>query len=195
MSARWITDAEELVALGPAWAALCDRVPSSSPFERPEWLLPWVTVFGGRRRLRVLALERAGRLAALVPLVEAEANGAQRLGFLGAGVSDYHDAVLADDGPDLRAELWRALARGAWTTCTLERLRPGSPLLGPVPAGAEAIGGEPTAGEVCPALAAAPGARSLGDLVPEGYARRLARARRRAEAHHRLGFRSPATAA
>lgn len=194
MTTRWITDTVELATLGPAWAALCDGSRSSSPFERPEWLLPWVTVFGGGARLRVLTIERVGALVGVVPLVETgpeEGDGAPHLGFLGTGVSDYHDAVLADGGPALEAEMWHALARSDWNTCALDRLRPGSPLLRPIPASAAGIGGEPIDRDVCPALTSPPGARTIAEVVPAGYAGRLARARRRAERLHRLAFRAP----
>jgi len=194
MTARWITDAVELTALGPAWAALCDDSPSSSPFERPEWLLPWVKVFGGDARLRVLAIERVGALVGFIPLVETgrgDRDGPPHLGFLGTGVSDYHDAVLADDGPALQAEMWHALARCDWTTCGLDRLRPGSPLLRSIPAGVAGIGGDPSEQDVCPALTIPPGARTIAEIVPAGYAGRLARAYRRAARLHHLTFRVP----
>lgn len=195
MTVRWIADPADLTALGPAWAALCDRCPASSPFERPEWLLPWLTVFGAEAELRVLTLARAGELAAVIPLLELRAGGERHLGFLGSGVSDYHDAVLPADAADVRADLWEALAQRDWSTCALDRLRTGSPLLGPIPAAARGIVGEPVPQEACPALAAPPGARSLAEILPPGYAYRLGRARRKAEREHRLAVRIPASAA
>jgi CelD/BcsL family acetyltransferase involved in cellulose biosynthesis len=200
MKVGWVTDGGALNALVPAWAALCDRCPSSSPFERPEWLLSWIAVFGAGRGLRVLTIERAGGLAAVVPLMEERDGDGIRLGFIGSGISDYHDAVLADDGADLRGAVWRALLEGDWSSCVLERLREESPLVGPMPEpfGSQAVGSidsQQSEDVPCPVLMFSPGARSAADVLPAGFARRLAGARRRIERYHRPALRVPRSAA
>jgi CelD/BcsL family acetyltransferase involved in cellulose biosynthesis len=189
---RWITDLGALRALAPAWAALCDSCPSSTPFERPEWLLPWIEIFGAGCALRILAIERAGALAALLPLAAADHRGETRLSFVGSWVSDYHDAVLAEDDPELRAELWDALAAADWSVCVLDCLRSGSPMLGALPGAAAARIADDEGGEqaACPILRCAPGARDVADVLPEGFAHRLARLRRKAEREHRLTVRA-----
>jgi CelD/BcsL family acetyltransferase involved in cellulose biosynthesis len=205
MKIDWVTDAAGLAALAPAWAALCDRCPSSSPFERPEWLLPWITVFGSGRAPRVLTIERAGALSAVVPLVEERDGEGARLSFLGSGVSDYHDAVLADRGADLRLAMWRALFARDWSSCVLERLREDSPLVGPMPEGVAARGpgaeglaridSEQSEDIPCPVLMMSPGARTAADVLPAGFARRLEGTRRRVERDYRPALRVPRSAA
>ncbi|HEX9308580.1 MAG TPA: GNAT family N-acetyltransferase [Anaeromyxobacter sp.] len=75
------------------WSALCDGAPTATPFQRPEWLLPYCRAFGVGEPFAV-ALRRSGRLVALAPLVSYEQGGTELLTLLGAGISDYQDAVL-----------------------------------------------------------------------------------------------------
>src|SRR3954470_15622179 len=200
MKVNWVTDDGGIAALAPAWAALCDRCRLSSPVERPEWLLPWIAVFGSGRALRVLTIERAGNLSAVVPLMEERDGDGARLSFMGSGVSDYHDAVLADHGAELRLALWRALLASDWSSCVLERLRQDSPLIGPIPEavwseGAGSIDSEQSDDVACPVLMFSPGARLAADVLPAGFARRLDGARRRVERDHRPAVRVPRSAA
>lgn len=186
MRAFWITGDGELSAIAPRWAALCDRATGCSPFARPEWLLPWRSVFGGDRPLRVLAIERHGRLAALLPCAEVVSAAGPALTLMGGAISDHHDGPLdreLDDAGQVRAGVARALADGDWTAVTFDRLRCDGWLrelaraapLGPA-RGQEAPDDPP-----CPTLVAAPEARTLRDVLPEGFAYRLGRARRKAE--------------
>ena len=57
-----------LESLGPEWSALWSRCPSASPFQAPEWLIPWWRHFHDGRPLWALALRHLGELVGLVPL-------------------------------------------------------------------------------------------------------------------------------
>jgi CelD/BcsL family acetyltransferase involved in cellulose biosynthesis len=195
MKIDWVTDDAGLAQLAPAWAALCERCPSSSPFERPEWLLPWLAVFGSGRAPRVLTVERAGVLSAVVPLMAERDGDGTRLRFIGSGVSDYHDAVLADRGADLRLAVWRALLASDWSTCLLERLREDSPLVGPMPEGVGWVDSDQSEDVACPVLTFSPGASTAADVLPAGFGRRLESARRRVERDRRPVLRVPRSAA
>ncbi len=124
-----------LEALEPEWRDLWQRDPGATPFEAPEWLLPWTRHLWGGGKLRVLALRNEGELVALAPLF-LWGFGARpeivRVSFLGAGVTD-HLGMIADpphELPAARAVLeYLADTSGEWRVCDLEELRPGSALL------------------------------------------------------------------
>lgn len=133
-----------LEALRDEWDRLLLTCPSATPFQHPEWLIPWWRHLG-QGRLRVLVMRMAGRLCGLAPLYEKDAE----LTFLGSGVSDYLDLILDPSVELLGTEVFLGyLAEmDGWGTCRLEELRPGSPLLGVrAPHGLRA---ECLAGEVC----------------------------------------------
>jgi CelD/BcsL family acetyltransferase involved in cellulose biosynthesis len=119
------------------WSALCDRC-DITPFQRPEWLLPWSRAFPPHEPW-VLAVRTEGRLAGFIPLFRWQ-NGTERtVSPYGAGLSDYVDAVIdpALEAPVMESVFaWLADRRGEWDVCDWEQLRPSSPLLrAPVPAG------------------------------------------------------------
>ncbi len=136
MKLERIDSRERLEELRPAWSALWDRCPGATPFQSPEWLLPWWDVFAPGC-MESIALHDGDRLAGLAPLYRAE-DGVAR--FIGAGISDYLD-VLAE--PAFESDL--AAAVFSLREADLTDLPAASPLLvsPPVPA-------EPCA--VCPAL-------------------------------------------
>ncbi len=164
MTLERIDARDRLEALRPAWSALWDRCPNATPFQSPEWLLPWWDVFapGG---IETLALHDGDRLAGLAPLYRAE-DGIAR--FIGAGISDYLD-VLAEPGfeSDVAAAVF------SLRNADLTDLPASSPLLASPP-----VAAEPCA--VCPVLAlpAQPGYNLRRNL--RRYGTRLARAHRSA---------------
>lgn len=159
------------------------RDPHATPFQSPAWIETWWRRLGGGERFDVAARDSAGRLIGLLPLFVWNDGGERKLAPVGAGHSDYCDA-LAD--PDHRAQavagLFAAIAElpVQWDAILLPDLRPGSVLLGPVPAGWRA---EDADGETCPVLPL-PQNAALADILPARQRRKLAMARHRAE---RLG--------
>jgi CelD/BcsL family acetyltransferase involved in cellulose biosynthesis len=88
-------------SLAAAWDELADRV-GAAPWVRPGWVAAWWGAFG-RGRLEILALRRAGRLAAVLPLHHR--HGAAR------SATNCHTpgfAVLGEDA-DARQRLLEAL--------------------------------------------------------------------------------------
>ncbi len=61
MHLQEITATRQLEALGPEWSALWERCVGATPFQTPEWLLPWWRSLG-RGELRGVALRQGGRL-------------------------------------------------------------------------------------------------------------------------------------
>jgi CelD/BcsL family acetyltransferase involved in cellulose biosynthesis len=122
-----IETAEELVSLRSEWLALWRRSSAATPFQSPDWLIPWWKYFGAGR-LCVLVLTEDTRLVGIAPLF---ANGERRLRLLGAGNSDYLD-VLFDDriGRAGAAAIFSYLAKtDRWDQIDLQNLQRHSPLL------------------------------------------------------------------
>lgn len=164
-----------LAALAPAWSALWDRCPGATVFQHPDWALPWCNhLLQGS--VEAVCAWRDGVLVGLLPLFRWRDDGAEVLSLIGAGVSDYLDA-LVDPGCDgvLRG-LEEALSRARWDRVELSELADGSRLL-ELGAGAAEVR-LVVAQEPCPALdldAAAP-----GHGVPAGVQRELGYQHRRA---------------
>jgi CelD/BcsL family acetyltransferase involved in cellulose biosynthesis len=123
---------EELAALAPQWRALCRHDPHSTPFQSPEWLLPWARQFA-RRDLRALTIGRDGSLIGLVPAyVYTEQRRRERqILLLGAGTSDYLDGIFAPEctTEHVRAALDCLHAESGWDVAYFTQLRPGSKLM------------------------------------------------------------------
>ncbi|MBV9734537.1 MAG: GNAT family N-acetyltransferase [Acidisphaera sp.] len=170
-----------LRALAPEWEALWRRAPDATPFQSPAWLLAWWRRFGtGAPRVSTL---RAGdgRLLGLLALYLLDERDERKLLPIGAGVSDYLDALLdADASPDtagwlLEAALRRARADGV-SICDLTDLPPGSPLRDAPPSAGWRGACVPT--DPCPVLRLS--ATGLAASVPAGKRRDLRQARHRA---------------
>jgi CelD/BcsL family acetyltransferase involved in cellulose biosynthesis len=51
-------------AIEPAWCDLWEQDPAATPFQSPDWLVPWMRHLWGGGRLRVLAIRDGNRLPA-----------------------------------------------------------------------------------------------------------------------------------
>lgn len=128
------------------------RDPRATPFQSPAWLEAWWACLGGGERLYAVVRDGDGRLVASLPLFVWQDQGMRRLVPVGAGHSDYCDALVDPDAPDAVPRLWREILATAdrWDELLLPDLRADSPLLGPVPTGWTA---EDAPHEICPVLA------------------------------------------
>jgi CelD/BcsL family acetyltransferase involved in cellulose biosynthesis len=89
-----LTTRTELEALREEWRGLGERCERATPFQSPDWLLPWLRHLGGGE-LRVVTLREPGRRLVAVAAMIVDANpwrGGERTAWLvGNGVSDYGD--------------------------------------------------------------------------------------------------------
>lgn len=97
---RLVREPVELEALAPAWQALLRASLSDEPMLGPDWLLPWWSVYGAGRELRVGLFHEGERLVGLAPLCvrrrwHRPGIPLWRLEFLGADV-DEGDGVCSE---------------------------------------------------------------------------------------------------
>ena len=149
-------------------------------------------MFGGAAPVRVLVIEDAGALLALVPFQEVAGRA---LALMGGDISDHHDAPVARDA-DLPGTVLPAVARavagGDWGAIRLDRLRHDA-WLRQLPASTPWRAAEDAEEPPCPTLVAPADSRSLEDVLPSGFAYRLGRQRRHAERHGGIRLRVAAS--
>jgi CelD/BcsL family acetyltransferase involved in cellulose biosynthesis len=132
IGAELITGAAELESLRADWETLWERDHWTTPFQSPQWLIPWCHIFAPEECM-LLALRRRGRLVALFPWIIAHRScePVHHIAFVGAGVSDYQDALI-ENGMEMEAWqcalAWLQALPGRWI-CQLEQLPAFSPLL------------------------------------------------------------------
>jgi CelD/BcsL family acetyltransferase involved in cellulose biosynthesis len=115
------------------WRELWSSLPDATPFQSPEWLVPWWNHYG-EGDLFCFAFWDRVKLVGFAPLhiFKSPTDSVRMLFLLGTGNSDYLD-VLFD--PAWRSQCWNALISEIenrseqWDACSMQRLRPGSPLL------------------------------------------------------------------
>ena len=119
---------EELESLRGEWLVLWRTSKSATPFQSPDWLIPWWKHFDPGR-LCVLVLEEGGRLVGIAPFFANEDQ--RRLRLIGTSNTDYQDVLIDDPAvPEVTAAIFAYLCQQRrWDVIDLENLRPGSPLL------------------------------------------------------------------
>lgn len=123
---------EQLQEVAGPWEALWRRDANATPFQSPQWLLPWWKHFGSDTPHVIASASADGALDALAPLyILRDDDSGESLGlFLGTGNSDYLD-VLGD-----ASLLIEPITRADCQLWDLQQLRPSSGLLGvPLPDG------------------------------------------------------------
>lgn len=130
--------------------ALWRADPRATPFQSPAWLDAWWAHLGDGERVDVVARDDDGRPIAALPSFVWQKGGVRRLVPLGAGHSDYSDALIDGGVADALDRLWVELEQERWDEVLLPDLRADSPLLGALPTGWQAADEQH---EVCPVLA------------------------------------------
>jgi CelD/BcsL family acetyltransferase involved in cellulose biosynthesis len=192
-----LRDEAELRDIVPEWRALCASS-DGTPFQRPEWLLPWWRRFGAGE-LRVLVVRYGSELVGLAPLYLRRGwQGDRELAFVGAGNTDYLDVITAPAHRDeVAAAVVDRIAGGHadWDGCALGPLPQRSPLLTALaPRGWTA---PRTRTDVCPVLSVWGAHRDIMSTVRERQLAQLHYERRRLSREHAVDVRegSAATAA
>src|SRR6476646_420853 len=121
---REVASLDELESIRNDWLTLWRSSPAATPFQSPDWLIPWWKHFGVGQ-LRVLVLTNEKRVVGIAPFF---VDDDLRLFLVGNGNTDYLD-ILADD-PECASEVFKYLCRRrSWNEIYFESLRRESPLL------------------------------------------------------------------
>lgn len=145
-----LTSLADLERLADEWRILAASCPWSTPFQTPEWLLPWIQHLA-TGPITGAAFHKGGRLVGLVPLVATGSNEHGVLQMAGAGVSDYLSPLaVTDAADDVLKRFVSMVAGGAFglDAIDIEQVPTNHPLLH-IPVGTPA---SIIAGEVCPVL-------------------------------------------
>jgi CelD/BcsL family acetyltransferase involved in cellulose biosynthesis len=180
-SVEEVTRIGDLEGLREEWTALCDRSPRATPFQRPEWLLPWWRAFPPGEPW-VLAVRKEGHLAALAPLLLYVKDGERTVAFCGGGVSDYCDVItdpMEEEGAISALLSHLVSRRDRWEAADFEPIPPESPLLRAAPPPGIEARTEPR--DVCPILDLPDLLEDLRDVVPTRQLSNLRKYRRKAE--------------
>ena len=94
MTTRVLRSLEELEGFQSAWLALWESCPAATPFQSPQWLLPWTRDLFGGGAICSLALYEADLATGFAPLFR-WGTGLATISFLGAGISDYGGVLFA----------------------------------------------------------------------------------------------------
>lgn len=134
LAVRIVEDRTDFDGLEAAWRAL-DALPGVHPFQQFGWLAAWLHTLGAvtRCRLQIATMWRGDQLVAALPLSVRRYKGIRLLEWIGAGVSDYCDALVH---PSLDAQaalpaLWQALnRRGGFDVARLSHVREDAHMFG-----------------------------------------------------------------
>ncbi|MDB6110270.1 MAG: hypothetical protein JWR69_2020 [Pedosphaera sp.] len=177
-----ITSLAALESLRDEWAGLWNRCPSATPFQCPDWLIPWWRHLGVGELL-VLALRRDQQLRGIVPLV-LDTQPSQRVALLlGTGITDYLDGLWEMGMEDCGAKAvfnYLAGQQDRWDICDFQQLRSDSPLLAPAATPPE-WADEITVQECCPVLTLPTESEALRRSIPHGQLRNLSYCQHRLE--------------
>jgi CelD/BcsL family acetyltransferase involved in cellulose biosynthesis len=131
LRARVLRTAAAIRELSSGWRELFQRC-HATPFQSPEWLLPWIEVFSPEEMLLV-EIRSGERVVGLAPLLIYRRDSNRVLAFAGGGVSDYLD-VLCDpefESSEVVFEIFKAVLNPAenWNLIDLTDLPHHSSLL------------------------------------------------------------------
>ena len=171
---------EQLERIEQEWCALWDGCQSATPFQSPQWLLPWMRHMYGGGEIWTLALRAEGQLVGLAPLFIHRYwrnLDIRQVSFIGAGISDYLDFLIDPAAEDWAVDtvLCHLLQhRERWDICDLQELRSNWPLLGA--AMPDAMRSAQLPAGVCPVLNLPGSMDELRAALPSKFRRDLHRA-------------------
>ncbi|MBI1912734.1 MAG: GNAT family N-acetyltransferase [Deltaproteobacteria bacterium] len=128
-----IDTVDELESIRDEWTELFSRCASATPFQSPQWLIPWWNHFGNGR-LMCLTVRIEGRLAGIAPLYLGfnKTEKKKEIFFIGTGISDYLD-FLFEPGIELIGTeiVFNFLLSSSvnWDRCDLQEIKESSPTL------------------------------------------------------------------
>jgi len=169
---REIESFDELDSIGADWLALWQSSPAATPFQSPDWIIPWWQHFGAGD-LRVLVLLNEKRVVGIAPLF---VTADSQLRLVGTGNTDYSD-ILAEH-PQCASVFFKYLCRNrSWDEMEFENLRRESPLL--ITSTSPDVSEYVEEQDVCPVLCLPPSANDFTDKLPHQLQHNLSYYRRK----------------
>ena len=170
-----ISDLGCVESLSSEWSDLWERSVAKTPFQSPEWLLPWLRVFRPREPW-ILEVRDHSRLVGLAPLFIYAREGQRVVAMAGAGISDYCNWLIdKNHAVPVTAALFEFLQQHAnrWDRLEFTDVPGNSTLLDKehLRSGKRAI----SAYQACPIVQIPPEVTSFEDVIPR---RRLAKLRK-----------------
>lgn len=124
--------AEDLAKISEEWEDICDHCSRITPFQYPQWLIPWWEIFGNDQ-LRLITLREDGKLVGLgCFFIYKDAGKMRRCCFVGSGISDYLDITALDGYRALCARKifdYLLEIRSEWDICDFQEIPEGSELI------------------------------------------------------------------
>ncbi len=122
-----------LIQVRNEWLELWRASQRATAFQSPQWLFAWWKYFADKRELCVFTAHRNGNLVGIAPLCidSVVEGGIIEARFIGSGISDYLDFVLADtQSSEIAGAMLDAIfASTHLDVLTLESLPADSPVL------------------------------------------------------------------
>jgi CelD/BcsL family acetyltransferase involved in cellulose biosynthesis len=120
-----IRSTAELHANVPRWSALWRDDPQASPFQSPDWLVPWWHHFG-QENLRAVVITRDDAWIGFLPfyLYRDPYTGERQLLQMGVSATDYLDGLFAPacTASQIREALSMLLHEPGWDVCYASQL-------------------------------------------------------------------------
>jgi CelD/BcsL family acetyltransferase involved in cellulose biosynthesis len=137
MRTEELTDDQCLTKMVSGWEELCRNDDFATPFQFPQWQIPWWSHFGGSN-FRAVAVYDNDNLAGLALFyIYRQEKGVRKLCFVGSGISDYLDIISL---PSHREYVTKTVLeylrdiKSQWDECDLQDIRAGARILnGPYP--------------------------------------------------------------
>jgi CelD/BcsL family acetyltransferase involved in cellulose biosynthesis len=114
------TDASILHSIKEEWEKVCDSCTNCTPFQYPQWIIPWWECFGGAT-FKAVAIRENSQLISFIPLfIITTENEIKKCFLVGTGISDYQDIPMCTDKKEECIQmflnyLWSI--RGEWDEC------------------------------------------------------------------------------
>jgi CelD/BcsL family acetyltransferase involved in cellulose biosynthesis len=175
LSIEIVRTAAALESLAGDWWTLWSRLPHTTPFQSPAWLIPWWTAFAPGQ-LASIAVRDDGELVGLAPMYVETGAHSRRLLPLGLGITDYCDVLVDPACEPAAAVLGDALAHAtSWDVCEFAALMRDACAL-QLPAADSLVSSIEDADDA-PVLALPPSLDGLRHVVPHVRLRQVHRAR------------------
>jgi len=128
-----INSLEKLEVLRHEWRVLYSKCPWVTPFQAPEWVIPWWRYFGSNELMVLIVRNYKKKIVGIAPLfLYRHTSGRRIICFAGTGVTDYLDLITEPGEENLVIGAcieYLMSKRNRWDVCYFEQVKKESPLM------------------------------------------------------------------